>query len=216
MGSPSISQKCCTKCGKKYPPTPEYFSRHASHKDGLNSQCKQCVNDSKRVWRETHQDLDRERKHRYTEKHREEEASRARRWHSDHREYANAKSRFYHEQHREEANKKARLYRKEHPEVAREAARRRKMRKRALPATLTQTEWEQILADYRYSCAYCGKAWFEIEGKLHKEHVIPVDQGGGYTADNIVPSCAKCNFKKRNKTPEQAGMKLLPKTSRVL
>ena len=85
---------------------------------------------------------------------------------------------------------------------------RYRARRYALPATLTQAEWEDILARYQYRCAYCGKAWHEIEGRLHQEHVIPVSQGGGYTADNIVPACHKCNFSKGGRTPEQAGIEL--------
>jgi len=89
--------------------------------------------------------------------------------------------------------------------------RRRESRKADLRATLTDIEWENIKAEYGFSCAYCGKAWFEIDGKLQQDHVVPVPQNGEYTADNIVPACGKCNSRKNGRTPEQAGMPLLPK-----
>lgn len=80
-------------------------------------------------------------------------------------------------------------------------AERRRARKAGLPATLTDTEWQKILQQYDYKCAYC-----RVTGPLQQEHVIPVIQGGGYTKENIVPACPKCNRKKGPRTPEEAGM----------
>lgn len=34
--------KTCTKCGKTYPATPEYFNRAKADKSGLHSWCKEC------------------------------------------------------------------------------------------------------------------------------------------------------------------------------
>ena len=42
------------------------------------------------------------------------------------------------------------------------------------------------------------------------DHVIPVQQGGMGTIDNIVLACTRCNELKGPRTPEQAGMRLLP------
>jgi hypothetical protein len=41
------------------------------------------------------------------------------------------------------------------------------------------------------------------------EHVVPKAQGGHTKWTNIVVACHPCNQKKGNRTPEQAGMKLL-------
>jgi hypothetical protein len=41
------------------------------------------------------------------------------------------------------------------------------------------------------------------------DHIIPKSQGGEKSWKNIVASCKPCNQKKGNRTPEQAGMKLL-------
>lgn len=58
------------------------------------------------------------------------------------------------------------------------------------PATLTVDEWMKTLADFDYSCAYCGKKPFTV-----LEHYIPLDYLGRYgtTKDNCVPACAGCN-----------------------
>lgn len=36
--------KQCSKCRKLYPPTPDYFHRNRNTPDGLNRQCKKCIN----------------------------------------------------------------------------------------------------------------------------------------------------------------------------
>lgn len=61
----------------------------------------------------------------------------------------------------------------------------------------------------RYTCCYCYTQ-FEMSN-LTLDHVIPKDRGGIMMYNNIVTSCWPCNQKKRNRTPEEAGMKLLLK-----
>lgn len=58
-----------------------------------------------------------------------------------------------------------------------------------------------------YTCQYCGHRFGR--GQLSLEHVVPKAQGGKANWENIVTACYPCNNKKSNKTPDQAGMKLL-------
>lgn len=41
------------------------------------------------------------------------------------------------------------------------------------------------------------------------DHVMPRSRGGRNTWQNLVAACGPCNRKKGNRTPEEAGMKLL-------
>ena len=91
-------------------------------------------------------------------------------------------------------------------DVNRKAAHKYRARKKKLPATLTEQEWQDILKRYEYTCAYCPTKQSEIDYPLHQEHVIPVSRGGGYTRENIVPACKKCNYRKHDHTPDEAGM----------
>ena len=59
----------------------------------------------------------------------------------------------------------------------------------------------------RHSCAYCGLRFHERE--LQCEHVLPQSRGGGWTWMNLVTACGACNGRKRDRTPEEAGMPLL-------
>lgn len=58
-----------------------------------------------------------------------------------------------------------------------------------------------------HMCAYCGHIF--AEKKLEMEHIMPQSRGGPNSWDNLVTSCNGCNNFKRDRTPEEAGMKLL-------
>jgi 5-methylcytosine-specific restriction endonuclease McrA len=61
-------------------------------------------------------------------------------------------------------------------------------------------------------CQYCG-AHFPRE-ELNLDHVIPRHYGGRTTWDNIVCSCIKCNTRKANRLPHEAGVRLIRKPVR--
>lgn len=58
-----------------------------------------------------------------------------------------------------------------------------------------------------WSCQYCG---VELNYScLTIDHVFPSSRGGKTCWRNCVTACKKCNSTKANKTPEEAGMKLM-------
>jgi len=69
-----------------------------------------------------------------------------------------------------------------------------------------------VFARDAFSCQYCGSR--KPRNELSFDHVVPRVVGGRTTWENIVTACRPCNHKKRNRTPEQAGMKLLRKPAR--
>jgi 5-methylcytosine-specific restriction endonuclease McrA len=48
-----------------------------------------------------------------------------------------------------------------------------------------------------------------LTAKLTYDHVVPVARGGQTSWENIVTSCLACNRRKGNRTPEEAGLRLL-------
>lgn len=58
-------------------------------------------------------------------------------------------------------------------------------------------------------CQYTGKPLEFHESNL--DHVMPASRGGATSFENIVLSHKKVNSQKDNKTPEEAGLKLLRK-----
>lgn len=59
-------------------------------------------------------------------------------------------------------------------------------------ATLTLRQWIDTIEHFGGFCAYCQQEPF-----YDMEHFIAIDNGGGTTAQNCVPSCRKCNLEKK-------------------
>ena len=71
---------------------------------------------------------------------------------------------------------------------------------------------QNLLERDDFRCQYCGKN-FPVK-ELNMDHVVPRDRGGGTTWENVVISCIKCNSKKSNRSPKEAGMRLLKEPKR--
>jgi 5-methylcytosine-specific restriction endonuclease McrA len=56
-------------------------------------------------------------------------------------------------------------------------------------------------------CQYCGHRAPTRE--LNLDHVIPLSRGGRSTWQNVVCCCLKCNSRKGNSLPQEAGMRLV-------
>lgn len=59
----------------------------------------------------------------------------------------------------------------------------------------------------RNLCLYCGRQY--SAGDLTRDHVMPASRGGASVWENCVTACRGCNQRKDDRTPEEAGMKLL-------
>jgi hypothetical protein len=59
----------------------------------------------------------------------------------------------------------------------------------------------------RSVCQYCNKKL--SANQITIDHVVPRSQGGVTSFINCVVACQLCNSKKDNRTPDQAGMRLL-------
>ncbi|HWU69400.1 MAG TPA: HNH endonuclease [Stenotrophobium sp.] len=56
-------------------------------------------------------------------------------------------------------------------------------------------------------CLYCGEVF--PASQLTRDHIIPASRGGATSWENCVTACRACNQRKDDRTPEEAGMKLL-------
>jgi 5-methylcytosine-specific restriction endonuclease McrA len=81
-----------------------------------------------------------------------------------------------------------------------------------LPCKELKLTRNNIFERDKNTCQYCGGR-FPREG-LNLDHVIPRDQGGRTTWENIVCSCIPCNSRKANCLPHEAGMRLIRKPVR--
>ncbi len=59
-----------------------------------------------------------------------------------------------------------------------------------------------VFARDGYTCQYCGRTADSID------HVMPRSRGGAHVWENVTAACRTCNLRKRDRTPEEAGMRL--------
>lgn len=59
-----------------------------------------------------------------------------------------------------------------------------------------------VFARDDHQCQYCGAVADSID------HVLPRSRGGQHVWENLVAACRPCNLTKRDRTPEEAGMRL--------
>ena len=57
-------------------------------------------------------------------------------------------------------------------------------------------------------CRYCGGVLDPDD--FVAEHMVPAARGGTDDPSNLVASCRSCNLRKNNRTPQEAGMPVLP------
>lgn len=224
--------KTCTRCHTAK--TLDEFGAAKATTDGLNPWCRQCVRDYQREWARQKRATDpvfaekarqASRKHkramRADEAKKEQIRQQQRDWYArrsaepDFRE----RRRVYRQERerpqrmtdeaRRRRNEKLQRRREVDPEArlqGRLAAARYTARKHgATVGEFTKADWGAMVQHYGGRCAYCGRP----SDRLEQDHVIPLAQGGQHHRDNIVPACRSCNASKNNRTPEQAGMRIV-------
>jgi 5-methylcytosine-specific restriction endonuclease McrA len=69
--------------------------------------------------------------------------------------------------------------------------------------TIATVSRRAIFARDDYRCMYCGDRADSID------HVVPRSRGGQHVWENLAAACRPCNTRKRDRTPDEAGMRLL-------
>jgi 5-methylcytosine-specific restriction endonuclease McrA len=80
---------------------------------------------------------------------------------------------------------------------------------RHIPQQTRALSRKNILLRDRYTCQFCGHRFTAAE--LTLDHVQPRSRGGRSTWENLVASCYACNNRKGDRTPEEAGLRLIRK-----
>jgi 5-methylcytosine-specific restriction endonuclease McrA len=81
-----------------------------------------------------------------------------------------------------------------------------------MPRTAVRFSRANIYARDASRCQYCRRRL--PRGELNLDHVVPRSRGGATNWENIVCSCIRCNMRKADRTPEEAGMRLARKPAR--
>ena len=81
-----------------------------------------------------------------------------------------------------------------------------------MPQTRIRLSRRNLLLRDQHQCQYCGAR--PGVRHLNVDHVRPRSRGGAHSWENLVISCRSCNLKKGQRTPEEAGMKLVRRPQR--
>ena len=121
-------------------------------------------------------------------------------WREEHKEKESGYNKNNYQKNKERYSIYGRKYRKtENGKAVKQRTNiKRRVRFKRILNTLTSQEWIDILKEYKFRCAYCGKE-FNLFDKPERDHVIPISKGGNNIKENIVPACRSCNSKKHNK-----------------
>jgi 5-methylcytosine-specific restriction endonuclease McrA len=197
------SRKCIYKAYREANPEKVKANSRAHYEANAEK-----VKAHQKAWREANAEKEKARQKAYREANPEKRKAAVKAWAEANAEKRKAYSKAYYEANAEKVKAylevnaekiKARdkAYREANPEKVKARCQRRRTLKAYLPATFTVEQWKRALAYFENTCAYCG----EELTKVHQEHFVPLSKGGGYTRDNIVPSCPRCNMRKNNRNP---------------
>ena len=75
-----------------------------------------------------------------------------------------------------------------------------------LPNTAVMFSRRNVAKRDHYTCQYCGAQ--PGAESITIDHVLPWSQGGASSWTNCVAACERCNARKGDRTPDQAGMRL--------
>ena len=144
----------------------------------------------------------RKKKNEYSRKwhirNRERRLEAAKKWYKENKEHIRERTKKFREENWDIFLEHNRMYRK--TEMGKAYVQRsgiaRRTRMNGAINTLTAEEWKDILKQYDYKCAYCGKSILDLPDGLVRDHVIPISRGGDNTKENVVLACRSCNASK--------------------
>lgn len=172
-----------------------YHNRHYHH-----SECKECTNKSileRRKITKEHYDIQQKK---YRDENKDRINARSRGWYERNRARRIKIAKEWSEKNREHHRRLWRNWIKTpNGKISHKEHRAKYIaRKRGVIATFTFEEWIELLVQYGYKCAYCGKSFSDLI-RSTQDHIIPISKGGDHTKDNIVPACLSCNCRKGNR-----------------
>jgi hypothetical protein len=192
-----MENKVCNKCGETLTLSSEFWYFHKNGKP--HYPCKQCSKNSSKEWGKANKEKRKHTSKLYYETNKDKIIACNTEWQKNNRE----KSNQYKNKWKEENPEAMQAARKAWKEANPLKLIQYKSKSKAILAGLTEHYTEQDILELEEEqdmlCYYCG----DIMGKYHIEHKTPLSRGCSNTKENLVLSCAACNYEKWAKTEEE-------------
>jgi 5-methylcytosine-specific restriction endonuclease McrA len=203
--------KTCTKCGREFPATLEYFQKHK--KNRLRPDCKTCAAIRKKQYYLEHRiailakdkaqydadpEAERQRVRDYAATHRDQEKARASKWVAENKDHKAAYDREYRARNLDHITEHQKeWYANNGTKVRARNARRRALEMLA-DGSFTTSDIRLLYTTQKGLCWWCGNP---LNNDYHIDHRLALTRGGTNNPNNLCLACPTCNRSKHNKLP---------------
>lgn len=201
MGAKTIEHKTCKTCGQLLPVDADHFPWRNDYKK-FRDICRKCDAKRARDYYHAHRDKVLKTQAIYRKLNLEKIREKNRRNHYRDLQASNQRCKEFYQKNKDKFKARSKTYRhSEHGRNIRNIiSQKRETLKKHLPVSLTLNDWKACKEYFSNeekgeACAYCREAHEVIE----QDHFISITRGGGYTKDNIIPACRRCNSSKGNR-----------------
>jgi len=214
----TAKSKTCSKC--ETVKNLNEFHKSKTQKDGLQYQCKECINQHSSQYRKENREKIRKYKKQYYQKNLEDIRQCHREYRYAHPEYIQEMHRQYYQKNTEKLRGLQRQYRQENlgklsdrqklylkteSGKASKLKACQKRRAQKLGANIEDFKAQEIFNRDHYICQACGiKTRPDYKNRNHSkypnlDHIIPLSVGGEHSKRNTQCLCRQCNIKKGNR-----------------
>jgi 5-methylcytosine-specific restriction endonuclease McrA len=212
--------KNCRKCGE----WKEYvcFPKRKEAKDGHRNECKECIKEYDRSYREENFETMSERlKEYYLNNSKRIKDNRLKRYYDNietEREYNREFNKRYHQENKDVIYEKKKIYRQENVEKIKEQKRiynnseqgrdvnyKASVKRRSYKYNVDfkPVQRKQLLDRDNWTCKHCGIKVHDrkenTSDKANIDHIIPISKGGNSEPSNLQVLCRTCNLSKADK-----------------
>lgn len=198
-----MNQKSCSnpECKQQNPQPLENFHRDAKKKDGLRSRCKSCEIEAAKRYRDANKEIRAKNQREYYQKHGDIQRAASIAWKRENSERVKEYFKGWYSENRDNRLEYHKEYAAANPSGVLERSRKRRAKSFGLDEHFTEAEFFKKFNALGRKCFYCEAPL--TDETVTRDHYIALVRGGSDAIDNIVPCCAMCNSRKRNKGPEE-------------
>lgn len=186
-----MNYKTCTKCGKEYEATTEFFHKSKTCKFGIKAECKICLNKRSREWYKNNKEKRTVVMKKYNETNKEILTIYKKKWYNDNKEKILIRTKKYYKNNKKRVTISLREYKKNNAGKVNALNAKRRARK------LNQTP--DLIQDEKYQVEMIYKRSQELGPDWQVDHIIPLSKGGLHHPDNLQIVTKEYNLEKRAK-----------------